>query len=363
MSRPLTALGLMSGTSLDGVDVAVITTDGSTIQHLGPAQTVAYDPVFRQALRAVLGGQGPVAQVERELTRFHADVIQSFLHDHDMAAENVDVVGFHGHTILHQPDRRKTWQIGDGAYLAELVGIPVVSDFRTADVLAGGQGAPLVPVFHRALAADLDLPVVMLNIGGVANVTWIGADHSMVAFDTGPGNALLDAWVLRHTGQPFDQDGRLAASGKIHRDLVQTFMTHPYFSKPAPKSLDRDDFAQMAQQLIQGLSPADGTATLTAFTVSSVAQAQDHFPQAPRRWLVTGGGRQNRSIMAALSAGLGVPVDAVEQVGWNGDGLEAWAFGFLAVRSRYDLPLTFPETTGSPIPLSGGRYHGVEGRC
>ena len=357
MSNFQTALGLMSGTSLDGVDVAMLRTDGTIVEHLGPALTVPYDADFRARLRSVLGGQGPVAQIERELTHIHGQVVRRFLQDHRLTPADIHLLGFHGHTVLHQPDRRRTWQIGDGDYLARMTGIPVVCDFRSADVAAGGQGAPLVPVFHRALALSLVRPVAILNIGGVANVTWIGADDAMVAFDTGPGNALLDDWVLRHTGQPYDDGGRLAASGVVDGAALRTFMAHDYFAKTAPKSLDRDDFARLAFELVAGLSAADGAATLTAFTVSSVIAAQDHFPQPPERWLVTGGGRHNAALMAALSQAAPTPVQAVEAVGWNGDGLEAWAFGFLAVRSRLGLPLTFPETTGGPAPLTGGRFY------
>ena len=360
MSAPLTALGLMSGTSLDGVDVAVLTTDGVQVQHLGAAATYEYAPAFRDRLRAVLGGVGDVAAVERELTHLHSQAVMDFLRVHHVDRAQVDVVGFHGHTILHQPDQRLTWQIGDGAELARLTGLPVVWDFRTADVLAGGQGAPLVPVFQRALAQDLVGPLVVLNIGGVANVTWIGSDQPMVAFDTGPGNALLDDWVLRHTGQPFDQGGQLAAMGLVHHDRVRTFLAHPYFAAVSPKSLDRDDFARQAYALVQDLAVADGAATLTAFTAHSIAAAQPHFPHRPQRWLVTGGGRHNRALMRALADVLTVPVQPVEAVGWNGDALEAWAFGFLAVRSRYGLPLTYPEITGGPQPLTGGRFHHPE---
>ena len=317
---------------------------------------------FRARLRGILGGQGPVAEVERVLTECHGRVVTEFLSDYAIAPEIVDVIGFHGHTILHRPEQRKTWQIGDGALLARLTGLPVVCDFRTADVEAGGQGAPLVPVYHRALASGLSGPIAVLNIGGVANVTWIGEDQSMLAFDTGPGNALVDDWVLRHTGKPFDLGGGLAAAGVVDRKKVEKFLLHPYFARPAPKSLDRDDFGRVAAGLVTGMSAADGAATLTAFTVSSVAAAQDRFPVHPVRWLVTGGGRHNEVLMAGLANMLKVPVDPVEAMGWNGDALEAQAFGFLAVRSRKNLPLTYPETTGGARPMTGGRYFIPEAR-
>ncbi len=363
MTEALTALGLMSGTSLDGVDVALIATDGRVVTYLGPSATIAYGPEFRARLRSVLGGVGAVEAVERELTVFHALVVNDFLRDNAINADSVDLVGFHGHTILHQPEAGRTWQIGDGALLASLTGCPVVGDFRSADVASGGQGAPLVPVFHQALADQLDMPVAVLNIGGVSNVTWIGPNGQMLAFDTGPGNALIDDWIFRHTGNSFDQDGALAAQGTVDAAKVAVFLEHPFFLSKPPKSLDRDDFALLAQSLTEGLSAADGAATLTAFTVSSLAAAQTHCPMPPKRWLVTGGGRHNKALMAALQNALAVPVEPVEAVGWNGDALEAQAFGFLAVRSFKGLPLTFPETTGGSRPLTGGRLFKPEVRA
>ena len=351
------ALGLMSGTSLDGVDAALVTTDGDRVDNLGPALTCPYPDVIRARLRAVLGGAGPVAEVEGEITRFHADVVAQLLGQAGLSASMVDVIGFHGHTILHQPDQRRTWQIGDGALLARLTGIAVVNDFRTEDVAAGGQGAPLVPVFHRALAARVERPAAVLNLGGVGNVTWIGDDDRLLAFDTGPGNALIDDWALAHTGRPVDEDGALARAGQADGARVEAFARHPYFAQVPPKSLDRDDFRQLAQGLVAGMAPADGAATLTAFTARAVARACDHFPSPARRWLVCGGGRHNPAIMAALAAELAVPVEPVEVVGWDGDALEAQAFAYLAVRSLRGLPLTFPETTGGPRPSGGGRLH------
>jgi anhydro-N-acetylmuramic acid kinase len=355
MSTSQNAIGLMSGTSLDGVDVAMITTDGIEVSGFGPASTVSYTPEFRERLRSVLGGVGAVGEVEEELTRFHAQVIDGFLQDNCIDPENVDVIGFHGHTILHQPENRKTWQIGDGALLASLSGRPVVCDFRSADVAAGGHGAPLVPVFHQAMSRGLETPLAVLNVGGVANITWIGPNGTILAFDTGPGNALIDDWVLRHTGRSYDENGTIAASGIVDPAKVQAFLSHPFFAAKPPKSLDRDDFAKLAQSLVHGMTAENGAATLTAFTVSSVEAAYSHCPMSPKRWLVTGGGRHNTALMQALQRGLSAPVEAVEQIGWNGDALEAQAFGFLAVRSLKGMPLTFPETTGSLQPLTGGR--------
>jgi len=351
------ALGLMSGTSLDGVDAALVETDGEGVGRLGPSLTVPYAPARRDALRAVLGGRGAVAAVERDITLFHAEIVARLLAEAGVSAAEVDLIGFHGHTILHHPDQRRTWQIGDGRLLAEATGIAVVNDFRSDDVAAGGQGAPLVPVFHRALAAGLEAPLAVLNLGGVGNVTWIGGDGALLAFDTGPGNALIDDWTLAHTGRPVDEDGRLAASGRADPAAMAAFARHPYFDRLPPKSLDRDDFRGFAQGLMHGMGAGDGAATLTGFTAVAVARAAGHFPAPPRRWLVCGGGRHNPVMMAALRATLGAAVDPVEAVGWDGDAMEAQAFAFLAVRSWRGLALTFPETTGCNAPLSGGRHH------
>lgn len=354
----LTALGLMSGTSLDGVDAALMVTDGETVRETGPAMTLPYPDGLRARLRDVLGGVGAVAAVEREVTEFHAAAVRALLEAAGMAPAAVDVVGFHGHTILHRPGEGRTWQIGDGALLARLTGIPVVNDFRTADVAAGGQGAPLVPLFHAGLAAALDRPLAVLNLGGVGNVTWLGGGR-LLAFDTGPGNALIDDWCLRHRGRPLDEGGALAGAGRADAGRVAAFAAHPYFRRPPPKSLDRDDFRAFAAGLVDGLSAADGAATLTAFTAVAVAAAVPHLPEAPRRWLVCGGGRRNPVLMQALSERLGVAVEPVEAVRWDGDALEAQAFAFLAVRSRRGLPLTLPETTGVARPMPGGRFHPV----
>jgi len=342
----------MSGTSLDGIDVAALATDGERHAVAGPSLTLVYPEDFRERLRGVLGAVGPIAEVEAELTRRHAEAVERFRREHP--AVKIDLIGFHGHTVLHRPEERRTWQIGDGALLARLLGVDVVADFRTADVASGGQGAPLVPLYHAALAADMAKPVAILNLGGVGNVTWIGAGEAeILAFDTGPGNALIDDWVRRHTGQAADFGGALARAGRASPEHVARFLQHPYFGRRPPKSLDRDDFRDVAPD---GLSAADGAATLTELTAAAVAAAVPHFPAPPREWLVCGGGRHNPAIMAALARNLaGVPVRPVEAVGWDGDALEAQAFAFLAVRSLRGLPLSLPTTTGAPQPMRGGR--------
>lgn len=361
-TAPILALGLMSGTSRDGIDAALVTTDGERMLECGPALTLAYAPEFRQRLAAVMGGRGPVAEVERELTVLHAEAVEALLRTSGTPREAVGLIGFHGQTILHAPERRRTWQIGDGALLAELTGIDVVNDFRSRDVAEGGQGAPLAPLYHAAMTGGLPRPVAVLNIGGVANVTWIGpatADAAagadrLIAFDTGPGNALLDDWALRHTGQPVDRDGALARAGRADEAALRQLLADPYFEQPAPKSLDRDAFSL---EPVERLSPADGAATLVAFTAAAAARAAALFPAPAGRWLVVGGGRRNPAIMAELGARLGVPVAVVEEIGWDGDAIEAQAFAYLAVRSIRGLPITLPTTTGASRPLTGGRLH------
>jgi anhydro-N-acetylmuramic acid kinase len=352
----------MSGTSLDGIDVAALATDGLRRGAVGPALTVPYPDAFRERLRGVLGGENPgaeIASVEAELTRLHAAAIADFRARHPEVA--IDLVGFHGHTILHRPAERRTHQIGDGALLARLAGVDVVADFRSADVAAGGEGAPLAPLYHAALAADLAKPVAILNLGGVGNVTWIGpgadgGEDDILAFDTGPGNALIDDWVRRHTGRTADIDGALARAGQASSSHVARFIEHPYFPRKPPKSLDRDEFRGI---IPNDLALADGAATLTEISAAAVAAALQHFPAPPREWLICGGGRRNPALMAALTRHLDAPLRPVEGVGWDGDALEAEAFAYLAVRSVLGLPLSLPSTTGAPYPVRGGRLFAV----
>lgn len=353
-TNPVHALGLMSGTSLDGIDVAALATDGERRVVAGPALTVPYPADFRERLRAILGGTAPageIAAVEDELTRLHAAAIAEFRRRHPSVV--VGLIGFHGHTILHRPAERRTWQIGNGALLAQLTGVDVVADFRSADVAAGGEGAPLAPLYHAALAADRAKPLAILNLGGVANVTWIGDGAvAILAFDTGPGNALIDDWVYRRTGRTADIDGSLARTGQASAAHVATFLAHPYFVRTPPKSLDRDEFRDL---MPQDLALTDGAATLTEITAAAAAKATRHFPAAPKEWLVCGGGRRNPALMAALARRLGAPVHPVEAIGWDGDALEAQAFAYLAARAVRGLPLSLPTTTGAPHPVCGGR--------
>jgi anhydro-N-acetylmuramic acid kinase len=350
----LRVIGLMSGTSLDGVDAAWLETDGERIGVLGPRLTIPYDDRLRADLRRLLTLAPTLAADDRRVKSAAARLTEAHARAVAAIGRPAELIGFHGQTILHQPERRRTWQIGDAAWLAWRTGVSVAWDFRSADVAAGGEGAPLAPVFHAALAQALERPVAVLNIGGVANVTWIGADGTLLACDTGPGNGPLDDWAARHTGAPFDADGALALQGMADRAVLGRLLEAPYFARPAPKSLDRLDFAQaLAASGIDALSPQDGAATLVAFTAAAVAATR--LPAPPRRWLVGGGGRRNPAIMAALREVLAAPADPVEAVGWDGDALEAQCFGFLAARVAAGLPLSFPTTTGVPRPLCGGR--------
>jgi anhydro-N-acetylmuramic acid kinase len=358
MAGPLRAIGLMSGTSADGIDAAVVATDGERDVTIGPSRTAAYEPGLRARLRVLAGAdEREIRETERAVTLAHAEAVAALLDGAGLRRESLDVIGFHGHTVRHEPGRGRTRQIGDGALLARETGIDVVCDFRAADVAAGGQGAPLVPVFHAALAHELAKPLAVLNLGGVANLTWIGDGHALLGFDTGPGNALLDDWAERHTGVAHDRDGALASAGCVDERVLAALLDDPYFAESPPKSLDRDRFAVPARSLLERVAVADGAATLAAFTAAAVAVARSHLPAPPRRWLVAGGGRRNPALMAELSTRLGAPVAPVEAVGWDGDALEAQAFAYLAVRALRALPITFPSTTGAPAPLTGGVVH------
>ena len=353
-----TAIGMMSGTSLDGVDVALIRSDGAWRIEAGPARTSAYSADQRTAIRSCLGQERGSGAAAAAVTDAHRTALRAFLAAESLHPADVDWVGFHGQTIHHDPQNGRTVQIGDAQALADAGGLPVVSDFRSADVRRGGQGAPLAPLYHAALAAGLEKPLAVLNLGGVANVTWIDAtrpggpveDTPLLAFDTGPANALLDDWMLRKTGAPFDRNGETAARGAADGGRIAAWLGHSWFRAEPPKSLDRNAF----DAAVDDLSVENGAATLTAFTVQSVVRAVGWMPEAPRRWLVTGGGRRNGFLMDGLRSALDAPVDPVEAVGWNGDALEAQAFAWLALRVVDGLPTSLPQTTGVSGPTSGG---------
>lgn len=362
MSKSLNALGLMSGTSLDGIDVALIRTDGENEVRRGPAATYPYRPdqqaLLHDALQEAKALQtrdarpGILGEAERALTEWHAEAVARFLGEKGLTSSEIDVIGFHGQTVIHRPERRLTVQLGLGPTLARRIGVPVVYDMRAADVAAGGQGAPLVPVYHRALAAGLpERPVALINIGGVANMTWIGRDGDLIAFDTGPGNALLNDWVERHTDVPYDRDGALGNRGRVDPDVLGQLLKNNFFTTSAPKSLDRNSFDAT---LVNGLSPADGAATLTRFTAAAIASSLSLVPERPQLAIICGGGRLNPTLMRDLRELLQLTVIKAEDAGLDGDAMEAEAWGYLAVRCLRGLPITFPGTTGTPQPLSGG---------
>ena len=358
MTRDYRALGLMSGTSLDGVDVAMIETDGlAEVRPLG-FLFCPYEESFRDHVRACFGkSEGTkdpmVREVETELTRLHAEAVLDFLEQEDLSAEDIDLIGFHGQTIWHNPAARETVQIGDGTLLARMTDIDVVNDFRTADVMAGGQGAPLVPLYHRALAAGLEKPVAIINIGGVSNITWIGgeSDDEILAFDLGTGNALIDDWMFKHTGQNCDRDGVCAVRGAVDEAHVAKFLAHPFFQVKPPKSLDRDAFAGFVPE---GASVEAGAATLTMMTVAAIAKGLEAVPTLPREVYIAGGGRHNATMMRWLAEWTGLSIQSVDALGWNGDAIEAEAFAYLAVHSVLGLPLSVPNTTRVPQPMTGG---------
>lgn len=349
----------MSGTSVDGIDVALIETDGAqSVQRLA-SLAKDYQGKTQDLLKSCLGRENYQRAVAREAERLmtleHAAAVRELLAQENLKPQDVDVIGFHGQTLYHAPEQRITVQIGDGGLLASETGIAVICDFRTNDVAAGGQGAPLLPLYHQALAVQggLERPLLVMNLGGVANITYID-DYDLYAFDTGPANALMDDYVQARTGEKYDNAGQLASRGKVDETLLQVWLAHPYFKAPYPKSLDRNawDVKDVA-----GLSLEDGLATLAAFTVQSAARGLELLPKNVRRVLVTGGGRHNRTLMDQLSMALDIEVEPVEAAGWDGDCMEAEGFAYLAVRSLLKKPISVPSTTGVARPMTGGTLH------
>ncbi len=359
------ALGLMSGTSMDGIDLAVVTSDGGAQVERGPSHFVAYPAAVRRRIESGLQDAkaigkrddrpGDLAALERDLTLLHADAVAAFRRRYPDIA--IDLIGFHGQTVLHRPADALTVQIGDGQMLSDRTGLPVVYDMRANDMVHGGQGAPLVPAYHAALAKTLDegrFPVCFVNIGGISNVTYVPAVGDPVAFDTGPGNALIDQWVLREGGIPFDADGVIASEGGVVENVVARYLSKPFFAKMGPKSLDRLDFTL---DEVEGLELSDGARTLAAVSAEAILAAAPNMPVAPRAWIVCGGGRKNPHIVGDLRTGaaaMGADVLLAEDAGFDGDAMEAEAWAYLAIRAEVGLPLTYPGTTGCRGPVSGG---------
>lgn len=372
MAQTRTAIGLMSGTSMDGIDVALLRTDGESVVERGPSAGFAYDARFRDRLKQGLVDAktmtqrdqrpGALSDLERDLTLRHAEAVKVFLQQNNLLPADIDVIGFHGQTVLHRPDEALTVQIGDGPLLARETGINVVYDMRANDMEHGGQGAPLIPAYHAALvrgaATDhaLRAPVVFVNIGGISNLTYIGPGDALVAYDSGPGNSLIDQWVEAHAGIPYDQGGMIASEGSVLAALAERYLSSGFFTAKQRRSLDRNDFAP-PEGSDAGL--ADGARTLAYVTAAAIIKSVGHLPQPPATYIVCGGGRLNPVIMrdlAALARESGAAVLAAEDAGFNGDSMEAEAWAYLAVRALEGLPLTYPGTTGVRQPVSGGRY-------
>lgn len=379
MGKVMRALGLMSGTSMDGIDVAMIETDGEEVVRRGASMTFPYtDGVRARLVDGIAQARGlsdrtlrpgTLAALETEITELHAAAVNAFRRKQGIGRAEIDVVGFHGQTVLHRPPTIDietgadgvpfevtvpglTVQLGSGIGLADLTALDVVHDMRAADMAAGGQGAPMVPVYHRALVAHLDQrPVAVVNIGGVANVTAIGRDGALRAFDCGPGNALIDDWMRKRTGAAFDENGQTAALGVVNEDVLRFYLSHAFFSALPPKSLDRNAFFS---DLVDWMSLEDGAATLTAFTAGAVARAREHMAEEPTVWIIAGGGRRNAALMGMIAARVQNAVVPAEAVGLSGCSMEAEAWAYLAVRALNGQPLTFPGTTGVSRPTTGG---------
>lgn len=357
------AIGLMSGTSMDGVDCALIETDGGDRLDFGPTGFSPYTEADRALLRRALADAvtlqdraarpGALAEAERMITQRHIEAVERFLAEHRIDRGGVDVVGFHGQTVIHRPERGLTVQIGDGPALARALGLDVVCDLRGADMAAGGQGAPLAPVYHQALvrAGAIGGPVLVVNIGGVGNVTFVAPGRDPVACDTGPGNALIDDLMAARTGEAYDHAGATAARGAVDAEVLERLMAHSFFEEMPPKSLDRNAFSL---EPVAALSTEDAAATLTAFTAATIAGIVSKLPGAPAAVVICGGGARNPTLQAELARRFACPVTTADDRGWSGDAVEAQAFAYMAVRSLEGLPLTFPTTTGVPRPLTGG---------
>ena len=354
----LVCIGSISGTSMDAIDVAMLRTDGRQRCEAGAAGSWPLEPSLRGRLVEVAGDQREAHakhdELERDVSNAFADAIEQFMAASSLAPSDIDLVGFHGQTILHDPKAGFTRQLGDGQLLASRLGIDVVANFRGNDIARGGEGAPLAPLYHGALAAALPKPVCFLNLGGVANLTFVAESEAhMLACDTGPASAMIDDLMRARLSERMDKDGALAASGMINHALVEEFKSDPYLSRPMPKSLDRNHFHGWLAQ-VNGLSAAAAAATLTELSVVAVAAAARLLPQKPLGWLACGGGRHNSYMMRRLALALDAPVEPVERIDADGDALEAQLFGYLAARSAARLPLSFPGTTGVREPATGG---------
>lgn len=358
--RPLWAIGLESDTAISGIDAALIRTDGVDIFERGITLSRPYSPAMRDAIAAVLGEQGQqnfeyLKQVEEELTEHHISVVKELLDMQDMSPRQIDVIGFSGHTVLNRPAQKLSVQIGNAQKMLDAFGIPVVNRFYQTDLLSGGQGGPIFPVYYEALSRKLPKPLVIFSIGGIASVTYIGQNGELIAFDAGPGNILIDKWMQERLGAEMDFDGLWAAKGQIDERLLHKLMQHPSILKEPPKALERQDFNTLLTD-VDGSSVADGTATLTAFTTQTLVEAcEKYLPEMPAQYIVTGGGAYNPTMVKYLKQHLNASVQTADEIGWDAMCLDAQSFAFLAVRSLFGLPISYPTTTGVEFPISGGK--------
>ena len=355
-----TVIGLMSGTSLDGVDAALIQTDGHHYVHILDFMSVPYNHEERENIKASFGlydlTDNRVKKAEHISTQKHIEAVHTLLKQSKHNSQDIDLIGYHGQTIYHAPQDNVTIQIGDGKKLSQETNIDVINNFRHADVAAGGEGAPLIPLYHQALVHEIEKPIAIVNIGGVANITYLGKEGDILAFDTGTGNALIDDWVFSQTGQPYDENGALAKQGRISDILLQKWMGQDYFKRLPPKSLDRDAWNILPD--LANFSLEDGAAILTAFTVEAIIKATEHLPSVPENFYICGGGRHNKTMMTWLGNKLTHSlVKPIEDLGWDGDAIEAQGFAYLAVRSLLGLPLSLPSTTSVLCPMTGGVLH------
>lgn len=346
-------IGCMTGTSCDGLDLAYIETNGADTLILGLSKTIPFESDYRNILRKRVGLEAPIHYMDDQLSKiiasFHAYHIKEFIIQNQLT---VDAIGFHGQSVWHDPANGLTVQLGDCQQLADLTGIQVVGQFRHNDVKNGGQGAPLVPIYHLALASKLKKPTAFLNIGGVANVTFIGSNQALIAGDTGPGNALIDDWAAKHTGIPQDMHGQYAAQGIVNKPLLNHWLQHSFFRLPYPKSLDRMEFHQALDDCAH-LTLEDGAATLTQFTIETIVKGLTMLPEQPNQLVVCGGGCHNLTLMKGLQQQFNNLVGAFE-IGYDPDAIEAQLMAYLSARFFKGLPSSFPTTTGVKEPTIAG---------
>lgn len=356
--HPLQAIGLRSDTAATGVEAALIKTDGIDLFETGPFVSRPYSAELKAEIQSVLGEKGQLdvlhlQEVDAHVTQHHIEAVEALLALADKNPMNIDVIGFPGHTVLHRPSQKLSRQIGNAETMLHRFGIPVVTRFSGGDLAAGGQGSPLFPSFYEAMTHDMEKPLAVLTIGGLSSLTAVGVNGELIAFDVGPGNILIDTWMQERMGAEMDFDGLWAAKGTVDERLLKKLMAHPFLAKKPPKSMDRDEFNNLMAD-VEGSTIADGAATLTAFTAEALRAAVEQLPFSPELFIVTGGGAQNPSIMKNLKQRLTGRLLTAQEVGWNAEALEAQGFAFLATRSYFELPISFPSTTGVPESAPGG---------